>query len=53
MDGNDERERRGKLHLLAQLLVTPVETPQLLSQIPSACLLQAILQQLGLVRLVP
>lgn len=53
VDCDEEGEGRGKLHSFAQLLVTPVETVQSLSQVTSTCSLQSILEQLGLIGLVP
>jgi len=53
IDCDDEGESRGKLNSFAQLLVTPVEAVQFLSQIASAGPLQSILQQFGLIGLVP
>lgn len=53
VDRDEKGERGGQLNPSAQLLVTPVEAPQPLSQVQSACTLQCILQQLGLVGLIP
>lgn len=53
VDRDEEGEGRGQLHPLAQLLVAPVEAAQPLGQVPSARPLQPVLQQLGLIGLVP
>lgn len=53
VDGNEEGEGGGQLDPAAQLLVAPVEAAQSLCQVPPACPLQSILQQLGLIGLVP
>lgn len=53
MHCDEKGEGRGQLNPAAQLLVAPVEASQLLSQVPSACSFQSILQQLGLIVLVP
>lgn len=53
VDSYQEGERWGQLNPLAQLLVTPVEAVELLSQVQPARTLQRALQQLGLVGLVP
>lgn len=53
VDCNEEGEGRRKLHPAAQLLVAPMEAAEPLSQVPPACTLKSILQQLGLVGLVP
>lgn len=53
VDSDEEGEGGGQLHPTAQLLVAPVEAAQPLCQVPSACSLQCILQQLGLIGLVP
>lgn len=53
VDCDDEGEGGGQLNPSAQLLVAPVEAAQPLSQVPSACLLQSVLQQLGLIGLIP
>ncbi len=53
VNGDEEGEGRWQLNPLTQLLVAPVEATQPLSQIPSACSLQSILQHLGLIGLVP
>lgn len=47
------RGKQKEAPLFAQLLVTPVETAQFLSQITSPCSLQSILQEFGLIWLVP
>lgn len=53
VDSYQEGESRGQFNLLAELLVTPVEAAQPLRQIQSASTLHCVLQQLGLVGLVP
>lgn len=53
VDCDEKGEGGGQLNPTAQLLVAPVEAAQPLSQVPSACSLQSILQQLGLIGLVP
>lgn len=53
VDSNDEGEGRGQLDSAAELLVTPVQAAQSLSQITTARTLKTILQKLGFVRFVP
>lgn len=53
VDGDDEGERRRKLHPLTQSLVTPVEAAQTLGQVPPPGPLQPVLQDPGLVGPVP
>lgn len=53
VDCDEKGEGRRQLHPAAQLLVAPMEAAQPFSQIPSASSLQSILQQLGLIELVP
>lgn len=53
VDCDEEWEGRGQLDPPAQFLMPPVQAAQLLSQVPSAGSLQAVLQHLGLIGLVP
>ena len=53
VDSDEEGEGRGQLHPAAQFLVAPVEATQPLSQVAAPGTLQTVLQQLGLVGLVP
>lgn len=53
VDGNDEGEGRGQFDSAAELLVTPMQAAQSLSQITTARPLKTVLQKLGFVRFVP
>lgn len=53
VDSDEEGEGGWQLHPAAQFLVAPVEAAQPLSQVAAPGTLQTILQQLGLVGLVP